>query len=87
MSEILVGSIEPLAESLGWTELFIGMIFVAIIGNAAEHVSAITIAMKGRMDLVAPDRNRLDNSNSHVCRAGPGVYKLFLRDTDESDFH
>ncbi len=51
MSEILVGSIEPLAESLGWTELFIGMIFVAIIGNAAEHVSAVTIAIKGRMDL------------------------------------
>lgn len=51
MSEILVGSIEPLAESLGWTELFIGMIFVAIIGNAAEHVSAISIAIKGRMDL------------------------------------
>ncbi len=51
MSEILVGSIEPLAESLGWTELFIGMIFVAIIGNAAEHVSAITIAIKNRMDL------------------------------------
>jgi Ca2+:H+ antiporter len=51
MSEILVGSIEPLAESLGWTELFIGMIFVAIIGNAAEHVSAITVAIKGRMDL------------------------------------
>lgn len=51
MSEILVGSIEPLAQSLGWTELFIGMIFVAIIGNAAEHVSAITIAIRGRMDL------------------------------------
>ncbi len=51
MSEILVGSIEPLAESLGWTELFIGMIFVAIIGNAAEHFSAITIAIKNRMDL------------------------------------
>lgn len=51
MSEILVGSIEPLAESLGWTELFIGMIFVAIIGNAAEHASSITIAIKGRMDL------------------------------------
>lgn len=51
MSEILVGSIEPLAERLGWTELFIGMISVAIIENAAEHVSAITIAIKGRMDL------------------------------------
>ncbi|AKB44680.1 calcium/proton exchanger [Methanosarcina vacuolata Z-761] len=51
ISEILVGSIEPLAENLGWTELFIGMIFIAIIGNAAEHVSAVTIAIKNRMDL------------------------------------
>ena len=51
MSEILVGSIEPLVQSLGWTELFIGVIFVAIIGNAAEHVSAITVAIKDKMDL------------------------------------
>jgi len=50
-SEILVGSIEPLAVSLGWTELFIGIIFIAIIGNAAEHFSAVTIAIKDRMDL------------------------------------
>jgi len=51
MSEILVGSIEPIVASLGWTELFIGVIFVAIIGNAAEHTSAITMAIKGKMDL------------------------------------
>jgi len=51
MSEILVGSIEPLVKVLGWTELFIGVIFVAIIGNAAEHVSAISTALKNRMDL------------------------------------
>jgi Ca2+:H+ antiporter len=51
MSEILVGSIEPLVVSLGWSELFIGVIFVAIIGNAAEHASAITVAMKNKMDL------------------------------------
>jgi Ca2+:H+ antiporter len=51
MSEILVNSITPLVVSFGWTELFIGVIFVAIIGNAAEHTSAITMAMKGRMDL------------------------------------
>ena len=51
MSEILVGSIEPLVASFGWTELFIGVIFVAIIGNAAEHTSAITMAVKGKMDL------------------------------------
>lgn len=51
MSEILVGSIEPLVHAFGWTELFIGVIFVAIIGNAAEHASAITVAIKNKMDL------------------------------------
>jgi Ca2+:H+ antiporter len=51
MSEILVGSIEPLVASFGWSELFIGVIFVAIIGNAAEHTSAITMAIKNKMDL------------------------------------
>jgi Ca2+:H+ antiporter len=51
VSEILVGSIEPIVASFGWTELFIGVIFVAIIGNAAEHTSAILMARKNRMDL------------------------------------
>lgn len=51
MSEILVGSIEPVVARFGWTELFIGVIFIAIIGNAAEHTSAIVTAMKNRMDL------------------------------------
>ena len=51
VSEILVGSIEPLVAQLGWTELFIGVVFIAIIGNAAEHASAVTVALKNRMDL------------------------------------
>ncbi len=51
LSEILVGSIEPLVTSWGWTQLFIGVIFVAIIGNAAEHTSAITVALRDKMDL------------------------------------
>lgn len=51
MSEILVGSIEPVVLQLGWTELFVGVVFVAIIGNAAEHTSAITMALKNKMDL------------------------------------
>lgn len=51
MSEILVNSIEPLVQAFGWTELFIGVIFIAIIGNAAEHTSAITVAIKNKMDL------------------------------------
>ncbi len=51
MSDTLVSSIEPLIATFGWTELFVGVVFVAIIGNAAEHVSAITVAMKNKMDL------------------------------------
>ena len=51
VSDILVNSIEPLVTSLGWSQLFIGVIFVAIVGNAAEHVSAVLVARKNRMDL------------------------------------
>jgi Ca2+:H+ antiporter len=51
MSEILVGSIEPIVQSLGWTQLFIGVVVVAVVGNAAEHTSAIVMAMKNKMDL------------------------------------
>lgn len=51
VSEVLVGAIEPVVAGLGWSPIFIGVIFVAIIGNAAEHFSAVSIAMKNRMDL------------------------------------
>jgi len=51
MSEILVDSIEPIVKSFGWTQLFIGVVVIAIIGNAAEHTSAIMMAMKNKMDL------------------------------------
>jgi Ca2+:H+ antiporter len=51
MSEILVRSIEPLVASLKWSQLFVGVIFVAIVGNAAEHLSAVLAARKNRMDL------------------------------------
>jgi Ca2+:H+ antiporter len=51
ISEILVGSVQHAAESFGMTSLFVGVIVVAVVGNAAEHSSAITVAMKNRMDL------------------------------------
>ncbi|MBK5292783.1 MAG: calcium/proton exchanger [Acidobacteriia bacterium] len=51
MSEILVGSVEQAAHTLGMTSVFVGVIVVAIIGNAAEHSTAIMVAMKNRMDL------------------------------------
>ncbi len=50
-SELLVGALEPMSKSLGLTELFIGVIIVAIIGNAAEHSTAIVMALKNKMDL------------------------------------
>jgi Ca2+:H+ antiporter len=51
LSEHLVKTIEPVAESFGWSELFIGIIIVAIVGNAAEHASAVMMALKNRMDI------------------------------------
>lgn len=51
MSELLVGSIEPTARQFGLTEVFIGVILVAIIGNAAEHSSAIMFALKNKIEL------------------------------------
>jgi Ca2+:H+ antiporter len=51
MSDILVDSIQPLVAKLGWSQLFVGVIFVAIVGNAAEHFSAVVVARKNRMDL------------------------------------
>jgi len=51
MSEILVGSVEGAAHTLGMSSLFVGVIVVAIVGNAAEHSTAILMALKNRMDL------------------------------------
>jgi len=51
LSEFLVGTIENVRDSVGLTEVFVGVIVVAIVGNAAEHSSAILMAMKDKMDL------------------------------------
>jgi Ca2+:H+ antiporter len=51
MSEILVGSIEEASEQIGLSPFFVGIIVVAIVGNAAEHWVAIYFAAKDKMDL------------------------------------
>jgi Ca2+:H+ antiporter len=51
MSEIMVGAIEPVVHEFGFSEVFVGAFVVAILGNAAEHATAITAAMNNRMDL------------------------------------
>ncbi|HKP75284.1 MAG TPA: calcium/proton exchanger [Longimicrobiaceae bacterium] len=51
MAEFLVGAAHETARALGWTEVFVGVIVVAIIGNAAEHSTAVIMAMKNKMDI------------------------------------
>ncbi len=51
LSEFLVGTIESVRATVGITEVFVGVIVVAIVGNAAEHSTAIIMAMKNKMDL------------------------------------
>jgi Ca2+:H+ antiporter len=51
MSEILVGAAEETGKALGMSQLFIGIVFVAIVGGAAESGSAIAMARKNKMDL------------------------------------
>jgi len=50
-SEILVHSVEGVTSTLGLSETFLGLIIVPIIGNAAEHATAVVVARKGQIDL------------------------------------
>lgn len=51
MSEFLVAALEPTVQQLGISELFVGLIVVPLVGNAAEHSSAIFLAAKDKMDV------------------------------------
>jgi Ca2+:H+ antiporter len=51
ISEFLVGSIESARHGLGLTETFVGVVVVALVGNAAEHSTAVFAAWKNKMDL------------------------------------
>ncbi len=50
-SELLVGAIEPITKQFGWSQVFIGLVIIPIVGNATEHSSALIIALKDRVDL------------------------------------
>lgn len=51
MSELLVGSVEPVVTSLGISEFFVGIILIPIVGNVAEHLVAVKVALKDQMEL------------------------------------
>lgn len=50
-SELLVASVEPVTHALGLSQTFLGLILIPVIGNAAEHATAVTVARKGKLDL------------------------------------
>src|SRR5207248_409192 len=50
VAELLVGSAEQMAHVLGWNQIFVGVIILAIIGNAAEHSTALMLAARDDMD-------------------------------------
>ena len=50
VSELLVGAVAATAKDLGMTELFVGVVVVALVGNAAEHYSAVSLAAEDHMD-------------------------------------
>lgn len=51
MSEFLVGAVEPVTEQLGLSEFFLGIILIPLVGNVAEHLVAVQVAVKNKMDL------------------------------------
>ncbi len=51
MSEFLVSSVEPVTQQLGFSEFFVGIIIIPLIGNVAEHIVAVEVAIKNQMDL------------------------------------
>jgi Ca2+:H+ antiporter len=51
LSELLVGAVEPVVVSLGISEFFLGIILIPIVGNVAEHLVAVTVAIDNKMDL------------------------------------
>jgi len=51
MSELLVGSLEEATVALGLSEFFVGIILIPLIGNAAEHLAAVSFAIRNKMDL------------------------------------
>jgi Ca2+:H+ antiporter len=52
LSEILVGSIEPMAKMLGWNEAFVGLVFVPLIGGLPEYFNTISMALDKRIGMV-----------------------------------
>ena len=68
LSEWLVGSIDGFCVQFGLSHAFVGVIVLPVVGNAVEHISAVTVAMKNKMDLA------LGGECSYVCTVWTNIY-------------
>ncbi|NWF69427.1 MAG: calcium/proton exchanger [Chloroflexi bacterium] len=51
LSEVLIGAVEPVTQQLGLTEFFLGIVLIPLVGNIAEHLVAVEVAIKNKMEL------------------------------------
>ena len=72
-SELLVHAATASTEALGLSTVFLGLIVIPIIGNAAEHAAAVVLARKGQIELGPPDRARLQHPGRPAGGADPGL--------------
>ena len=71
-AEVLVVALEPALKTLGMSELFAGVIVVALVGNAAEHYSAVSAARNNKMTLALEISRRQQRADRADGRAGAG---------------
>ena len=76
VSELLVGTVADSRAALGMSELFIGVVVVALVGNAAEHYSAVVAGGQQPDGRGHRDRRRLVDADRALCRAGARVSQL-----------
>jgi len=67
LSDWLVASIDGFVEETGWSKTFVGIILLPIVGNAVEHLTAVSMAMKNKMDLALASKYYLANRHYSKC--------------------
>jgi len=84
LSEFLVGALDPAMRSLGLTEGFVGLILIPIIGNAAEHSSAVLFALRNKVDVTL--EIAIGSSTQIALFVAPALVFISLLVTHPMDF-
>ena len=87
MSEMLVGALESASHQLGLTQVFVGVILVALVGNAAEHSTAVMVADEKQDGSRLRYCGRVEFADCVTCCPIARLCQLFLRNPVGSDLH